>query len=219
MLTPICGLPFEANAMGTRDSRVDTYIAKSPEYARPILTHLRELVHKACPEVEETMKWSRPHFLYKGMFCGMSAFNEHCAFGFWKGSLIVDKSNAPGEDEKSMGQFGRITRLADLPSDKVLTGYIHQAMKLNDGGVKSPARSKPKSKVPRELVVPDDLAASLAANEAARAGFERFTPSQKREYVEWLEEAKTEATRTRRLTTAVEWMAEGKTRNWKYQNC
>src|SRR5262245_57422747 len=139
--------------MGTRDARIDAYIAKSAEFARPILTHLRELVHSACPDVEETMKWSFPHFMYKGMLCSMASFKEHCAFGFWKGSLIVEKGNS--ELERAMGQFGRITRLAELPSKKVMIGYIKEAMKLNEAGVKSPTRSKPNT--PRELVVPDDL--------------------------------------------------------------
>jgi uncharacterized protein YdeI (YjbR/CyaY-like superfamily) len=201
--------------MGTRDARVDAYIAKSAEFARPILEHIREIVHAACPDVVETMKWSFPHFDYKGIMCAMSAFKEHCAFGFWKGSLIV-----PGdaEGEKAMGQFGRITKLSDLPSKKILTGYIKQAMKLNDEGVKSPSRTKPKAPKPA-LVAPDDLTSALEANHAALATFEKFSPSNKREYVEWITEAKTEATRARRLQTAIEWMAEGKPRNWKYMNC
>jgi uncharacterized protein YdeI (YjbR/CyaY-like superfamily) len=203
--------------MGVRDDRVDAYLAKSPEYARPILMHLREVVHSACPEVEETMKWSRPHFLYKGMLCGMSAFKEHCAFGFWKSSLIVEKGAS--KDEPSMGQFGRIARLSDLPPDKVLIGYIHEAMRLNDQNIPSPTRMTPKSKTPRELIVPEDLAKALDGNLAARATFERFSTSNKREYIEWITEAKTQATRSRRLETAVEWMAEGKPRNWKYMNC
>ena len=201
--------------MGKRDERVDAYIAKSAEFARPILTHLREIVHAACPEVEETMKWSRPHFMYKGMLCGMSAFKEHCSFGFWKGSLIVEKGR--DDDKTGMGQFGQITQVSDLPSKKVLSGYIKEAMKLNDAGVKSPTRSKPKT--PREVVVPDDLTEALQKNKKALATFEKFPPSHKREYIEWITEAKTEATRTRRLETAIEWMAEGKPRNWKYMNC
>jgi uncharacterized protein YdeI (YjbR/CyaY-like superfamily) len=201
--------------MGTRDARIDDYIAKSAEFARPILTHLRDVVHAACPDVEETMKWSFPHFMYKGMLCGMSAFKEHCAFGFWKGSLIVQKGG--DEVERAMGQFGRITKLSDLPSKKVLSGYIKEAMKLNEAGVKVPVRSKPKT--PKELVVPDDLASALRANQQARATFDTFSPSHKREYVEWITEAKTQATRSRRLETAMEWMAEGKPRNWKYMNC
>jgi uncharacterized protein YdeI (YjbR/CyaY-like superfamily) len=202
--------------MGTRDARVDQYIAKSAEFARPILTHIRDLVHAACPDVEETMKCSFPHFMYKGMMCSMASFKEHCAFGFWKSSLIVEKGGTAVE--KAMGQFGRITQLSDLPSKKVLSGYIKDAMRLNEAGVKATSPMKPKT--PKaELVVPDDLAGALQANQKARATFENFSPSQKREYVEWLTEAKTPATRARRLETAIEWMAEGKPRNWKYMNC
>ena len=202
--------------MGTRDARVDDYIAKSAEFARPILTYLRDLVHEACPDVEETMKWSFPHFMYKGMMCSMASFKEHCAFGFWKSSLIVEKGGATAE--KAAGQFGRITQLSDLPSKKVLSGYVKEAMKLNEAGVKTPSRMTPKA--PKaELVVPDDLTSALQANQKARATFENFSTSQKREYVEWLTEAKAEATRARRLETAIEWMAEGKPRNWKYMNC
>jgi uncharacterized protein YdeI (YjbR/CyaY-like superfamily) len=201
--------------MGTRDARVDTYIAKSAGFARPILEHLRDVVHAACPEVEETMKWSFPHFQYKGILCSMAAFKEHCAFGFWKGALVVGEG---ADGEKAMGQFGRITTLSDLPSKKVLTGYIKKAMQLNADGVKSPTRSKPKAP-PKPVVVPDDLSAALRANAKARATFEKFPPSHKREYIDWITEAKTQATRARRLETAVEWMAEGKPRNWKYMNC
>ena len=202
--------------MGTRDARVDDYIAKSAEFARPILTYLRDLVHANCPDVEETMKWSFPHFMYKGMMCSMASFKEHCAFNFWKSALIVEKGGTAVEE--AMGQFGRITQLSDLPSKKVLSGYVKEAMKLNEAGVKAPSRMKPKT--PKaELVVPDDLAGALQANQKARATFENFSPSHKREYVEWLTEAKTQATRARRLETAIEWMAEGKSRNWKYMNC
>jgi uncharacterized protein YdeI (YjbR/CyaY-like superfamily) len=200
--------------MAEKNPKVDAYIAKSAEFARPILVHLREVVHAACPDVEEAMKWSFPNFMYKGMLCSMAAFKEHCAFGFWKGSLVV--ANDPA-GEKAMGHFGRITSLSDLPSKKVLTEYIKKAMKLNDDGVKSPARQKPKT--PRELVVPDDLQAALRSNLAASKTFDAFSPGKKREYVDWLNEAKTDATRTRRLATAIEWMAEGKSRNWKYMNC
>jgi uncharacterized protein YdeI (YjbR/CyaY-like superfamily) len=162
------------------------------------------------------MKWSRPHFLYKGMLCGMSAFKEHCAFGFWRGSLILGK---PEEPEPGMGQFGKITQLSDLPVDEVLARYIREAMRLNDEGVKSPGRSKPKSSTPRPLVVPDDLAELLANHDQARATFEGFPPSQKREYIEWITEAKTQPTRSKRLATTIEWLAEGKIRHWKYQDC
>jgi uncharacterized protein YdeI (YjbR/CyaY-like superfamily) len=148
----------------------------------------------------------------------MAAFKEHCAFGFWKGSLILGEAQGDGESDRAMGQFGRITKVSDLPSKKLLTGYIKKAMELNEAGVKSPTRSKPKA--PRSApVVPDDLAAALARNEAARSTFEAFSPSHKREYIEWITEAKTEATRSRRLASAIEMMAEGKPRNWKYMNC
>ncbi len=204
--------------MGKRDPRVDAYIEQVADFAKPILIHLRDQVHKACPDVEETMKWSRPHFMYKGLLCGMSAFKEHCAFGFWKSSLIVEKGQPGNNDEKGMGQFGKITKLSDLPSSKVLSGYIKTAMKLNEEGVPSPAQSKPKAP-PRELIVPDILTRALQANKKAKTTFETFSTTNKREYVEWITEAKTEATRTKRLETAIEWMAEGKPRNWKYMNC
>jgi uncharacterized protein YdeI (YjbR/CyaY-like superfamily) len=201
--------------MGSRDARVDAYIAKSADFAKPILTHLRDIVHATCPEVEETMKWSFPHFMYKGMLCAMTSFKEHCSFGFWKGSLIL--GNESGEPEEGMGHFGRITELSDLPSKKALTGYIKKAMKLNDDGVKKPTPPKPKT--PKPIVIPDDLTKALQGNAKARATFENFSPSHKREYIEWITEAKTEATRAKRLATTIEWLVEGKPRNWKYMNC
>lgn len=200
--------------MGKRDPRVDDYIARAPEFARSILTHLRDVVHEACPDVEETMKWSRPSFVHHGILCVISAFKEHCAFGFWKGSLIV----VPGGDvEKAMGQFGRITKVSDLPSRKVLSGYVKQAVKLNEEGARTPSAAKPKT--PREVVVPAELTNALAGDEKARDYFEKLSPSCKREYIEWITEAKTEATRNRRLETTMQWLAEGKQRNWKYMNC
>jgi uncharacterized protein YdeI (YjbR/CyaY-like superfamily) len=200
--------------MGTRDPRVDAYIARSAEFAQPILTRLREVVHTACPDVEEGMKWSFPHFMYKGMLCSMASFKAHCAFGFWKASLVLGENGKSAEN--GMGHFGRITKLSDLPSKKTLTGYVRAAVKLNDEGVKAPTR-QPKPK--KALIVPVDLTAALKRNEKARATFEKFPPSQRREYVEWLTEAKTDETRKRRLETAIQWMAEGKPRNWKYMNC
>jgi len=197
--------------MGTKDPRIDAYIAKSADFAKPILTHLREVVHAACPDIEETMKWSAPHFDYKGAMCGMAAFKEHCAFGFWKGSLILGENSRSGE---AMGHLGRITRISDLPTKKVLAGYIKQAVKLNNAGVKV-ERMKGGAKKP--LPTPPDLARALKSNKAARAAFDGFSPSARREYVEWLLDAKTEDTRTRRLETATGWIAEGKTRHWKYQ--
>jgi uncharacterized protein YdeI (YjbR/CyaY-like superfamily) len=200
--------------VGTRDPRIDAYIAKSADFAKPILTHLRAVVHDACPDVEETMKWSTPHFSYKGMMAGMAAFKQHCVFGFWKDTLVLDPADR--SNEKAAGQFGRITKVSDLPSKSVIAGYVKKAMKLNDEGVKAPRTMAAKAKTPKPVVVPEALEAALAKNKKARATFEAFSPSHKREYAEWIAEAKGEETRKRRVETAIEWMAEGKARNWKY---
>ena len=200
--------------MGTRDPRIDAYIESSAEFAQPILRHLRDLVHQGCPEVEEGWKWSFPHFLYKGMLCSMASFKQHCAFGFWKGSLILDEK---GRGTEAMGQFGKITSLADLPSDETILGYIREAVRLNDEGIK--VEKNPPPAVKKALVVPDDLERALDNNPDARATFDRFSPSKRKEYVEWIEEAKSEGTRAKRLQQAIEWMAEGKARNWKYEKC
>ncbi len=202
--------------MPTLDPRIDAYIAKSAEFAQPILVHLRAVVHAACPDVEETMKWSVPHFQYEGMLCSMAAFKAHCAFGFWKASLILEQGD--NKTEEAMGQFGRIATIKDLPTKKALTGYIKLAMKLNLEGVKSPSRVRPDTPRPPPAT-PVYCAKALAVEPAAKANFAAFSPSQKREYIAWLEEAKTEATREKRMATAVEWIAEGKKRNWKYENC
>jgi uncharacterized protein YdeI (YjbR/CyaY-like superfamily) len=200
-------------AMPVLDPRIDTYIANAAPFAQPILQHLRATVHAACPDVEETIKWSMPFFLYHGMLCNMAAFKAHCAFGFWKGELLLEQADNKGRE--AIGQFGRITAVADLPPAATLARYIGQAMALNSDGVKAP----PKQKVVRALTIPDDLAAGLASNEAAAAQFRAFTPGAQREYIAWLEEAKTEPTRLRRLAQAIEWIVEGKTRNWKYLKC
>lgn len=201
--------------MGKKDPRIDAYIDKSQDFAKPILKHLRELIHKGCPEVEETMKWSFPHFDYKGVLCNMASFKSHCTFGFWKGNLInglPDKNkNAGGA---AMGQFGRITSLKDLPPDKKMLNFIQQAKKLNDDGIKNPVRSGPSEK--KELKIPGYFLKALRKNKKALLTFEGFNFSNKKDYVEWITEAKTEETRNKRLSTAVEWMAEGKIRNWKY---
>src|SRR4051812_12301679 len=156
--------------MTTIDPRVDAYIAKSAEFAQPILVHLRAVVHAACPDVEEAVKWGFPHFMYKGMMCSMASFKGHCSFGFWKAELLL----ADQTRQEAMGDFGRITSLADLPSKKLLTAYIKQAMKLNDECVAAPARVK--ATTPRELVIPVELTAALKKAPAARKHFEAFTP-------------------------------------------
>ena len=197
--------------MGTRSPQVDAYIAKSQPFARPILEHLREVVHGACPGVVEEMKWSMPHFTYKGMLAGMAAFKSHCTFGFWKGRLILGKDEI---NREAMGHFGNIRSLDDLPPKRTLAGYVKKAAKLNEEGVKVPRA--PKAKAPRPVTVPADLAAALRRNRKARVTFESFSPSHKREYIEWITEAKREETREKRLATTIEWLEEGKPRHWKY---
>lgn len=199
--------------MAARDKRIDAYIAKSAPFARPILEYLREVVHGASPAIEEDIKWGAPHFMYKGMLCGMAAFKQHAAFGFWKGSIVVDaKAN---RSDEAMGQLGCITKKSDLPAKRVLIRYVRTAMQLNEDGVKAPAKNarKPKGK----LEVPDALLLALRRNKKALATFEAFPTGKQRDYVEWITEAKGTDTRRRRLTTAVEWMSEGKSRNWKYE--
>ncbi|KFN42826.1 YdeI/OmpD-associated family protein [Arenimonas oryziterrae] len=201
--------------MGSRDPRVDAYIEKSAEFARPILRHLREVVHAACPETEEAIKWGMPHFLYQGgLLCGFAAFKKHCSFGFWKGAQVV----ADAADESAMGQFGCLTELSQLPSKKVLTAYIHKAMKIKRDGA-APAAAKKAAKPKPAPLPPADFLAAMGKKRKALACFEAFSPSHKREYIEWITEAKRDETRQRRIAQAVEWLAEGKPRNWKYMDC
>lgn len=199
--------------MGKKDPRVDAYIAKAQPFAQPILKHLRKQVHAACPGVEETMKWSMPHFDYKGIMAGMAGFKNHCTFGFWKHMLVVGNDR---RSDEAMGQFGCITKLSDLPSGKLLAAYIKKAAALNEQGVKV-ARPKPKTKAP--LRPPAYFLAELKKNKRAKETYDAFTYSHKKEYLEWITEAKTEETRQRRLAQAIAWMAAGKQRNWKYANC
>jgi uncharacterized protein YdeI (YjbR/CyaY-like superfamily) len=200
--------------MPNKDPRVDAYIDKSADFAKPILTHLRKLVHKASPKVSETVKWGMPAFEYKGIVCGLAAFKEHCTFGFWKHSLL--DYDGFSTEKTAMGSFGRITSKKDLPSDDTIVRLVKQAVELNENGVKV-EKKKPAAK--KDLVVPDYLTAALKKNKAAQKTFESFPYSAKKEYVEWVTEAKTDATRDKRLATTIEWLAEGKRRNWKYENC
>ncbi|MGD8360497.1 MAG: YdeI/OmpD-associated family protein [Gemmatimonadota bacterium] len=198
--------------MGARDPRVDAYVEKSAEFARPILTRIRETVHEACPEAEETLKWGFPHFTHKGILCSMAAFKQHCTLNFWKGDQVLESGIVSRE---AMGQFGRLTSVEDLPAAKVLRGYVKKAAALNDAGTPGPISRRTRSK--GEPKVPEDLRAALKRDKEARATFEGFPPGQRREYVEWITEAKRPETRAKRLATAVEWLAEGKRRNWKYE--
>lgn len=205
---------------GHQDPRVDAYILKSAEFARPILNKLRDLVHRGCPQVQETIKWGMPSFEYKGPFCSMAAFKNHAVFGFWKTALLFEGKASLSADEKKMtwGAPGRdsiptkITCIDDLPPDAKILALIRKAKKLNDDGVKVP-RSKTSKK---PLPMPKDFQAALAKLKGTRDNFNRLSPSCQREYIEWITEAKREATRQKRLTTALEWIAVGKSRNWKY---
>lgn len=201
--------------MGKKDKRVDDYIEKSANFARPVLTHIRELVHTACPQVEETIKWSFPNFEYKGPFCSMAAFKEHCAFGFWKAAIMKDAGKLKANQDNAMGHLGKIQSLADLPSDEILISYIKEASRLNDEGIKLPPRKKSTSS--KELTIPGYFIKALNKNKTALKIFETFSPSQKKEYLEWLTEAKTEETRNKRMALALEQIAEGKSRNLKYE--
>ncbi len=195
------------------DPRIDAYIARKADFAQPILAYLREIVHAACPDCEETLKWSSPSFLYKGeILAGMAAFKAHATFGFWRGSLVVGKDN---EQMSGMGQFGRLAAIADLPPRAEIEALVRKAMQLTDDGVKPP-RDKHKKEPFR---VPQDLRAALDANPAAAATFDGFPPSAQRDYVDWVSEAKRDETRVKRLAQSVEWLAEGKRRHWKYQDC
>ena len=207
--------------MGKKDPRIDAYIDKAQDFAKPILSHLRELVHAACPDVEETWKWSFPHFMYQGaILCSMASFKQHAVFGFWKASLMQDTDAVLTiKDRESMGHLGKLETIKDLPKDAVLKKHIKTAMKLNEEGVKLPARSQVKHVEKKELTIPDYFTKELKKNKAAKEHFSKFSYSGKKEYIEWLEEAKTDATREKRMEQALEWIAEGKSRHWKYKNC
>lgn len=201
--------------MATTDPRVDAYIADAADFARPILERIRAVVHGACPEVEETIKWKFPHFVLPGVgkgsgtLCGMAAFTEHCAITFWNPGEVVGESAVDG----AMGEFGRITAPEELPEDDVLAGYVRRAVELRRAGV-TMARS---GSARTELEPPEELLQALASNSKARKTFDAFSPSHRREYVEWVAGAKRPATRKRRAAQAAEWMAQGKERNWKYR--
>ena len=198
--------------MARKNPRIDAYIQKAAPFARPILKHLRKVIHAACPDLEETIKWNCPTFEHKGIMCGMAAFKNHCVLGFWKSELIF--SGDERKKREAMGHFGRITSLADLPDDKTLIAYVRKAAKLNESGVKAPARSKPKKKLP--LKIPDYFGAALKKNAKARTTFENLSPSHQREYVEWLTDAKRDETRAKRLKMSILWLSQGKPQNWKY---
>ena len=193
--------------MAKRDPRVDAYIKSAQPFARPILNYLRRIVHKGCASCEETIKWRMPFFEHKGPICFMSGFKEHAAFGFWKGKLLFGE-----EAEGGMGHFGRITSVDDLPAEKALIGYVRRAVELNQRGVQKTRRSRGS----RKVTVPGDLKSALRKNSKARTTFDNFSYSHKKEYVDWITNAKRDETRKKRLKTAIQWLAQGKPQNWKY---
>jgi uncharacterized protein YdeI (YjbR/CyaY-like superfamily) len=197
--------------MPKNDPRVDAYIDAAPDFAQPILVHLRTLVHRACPEAEETLKWRMPTFMYHGILCGMAAFKQHVSFGFWKHSLVIGE----GVERDGMGSFGKVTKISELPAKSQLTAHVKKAMRLNESGAKAPRTPRQRAPLP----VPTDLSTALKKNRKAAAAFAAFSPSCRREYIEWITEAKREETRGRRLAQAIEWISAGKVRNWKYLNC
>jgi hypothetical protein len=202
--------------MPARDPRVDAYVANAAPFARPVLRHLRTIVHAAVPGVEETVKWGFPHFVKDGIVCSFAAFKGHCAFSLWKGRQLL--GDAASSD--AMGQFGRITAVEDLPPRAEIVRLVREAVARNAPGSKPPRPAPARPRPPRpEAKVPADLAAALRKDARARATFDGFPPSARREYVDWIVEAKGADTRARRLAQAVAWMAEGKRRNWKYERC
>lgn len=208
-------------ATGGQNPKVDAYIAKARPFAQPILDHLRRLVHRACPGVEESIKWSRPFFEYKGtILCHVVAFKQHCTFGFWSKEMGAILTEAGVSTHDGKGFLDRITRAADLPPEKALLGWIRQAAALIDSGeATSPVAARNgAAKAPRPAPEPSpEFAAALRKNKKASAVFAAFSPSCRREYVEWIADAKRDETRRKRIAEAVEWIAEGKQRNWKYQ--
>jgi len=200
--------------VGKIDKRVDAYIAKSADFAKPILSHLRKLIHQACPDIQETIKWGFPNFEYCGMVCSMASFKQHCAFTFWKAALMKDfEDKLLPVGETAMGHLGRVTSLKDLLPDKKMLRYIKEACRLNEDGIKI---IKPKKSAKQPLIVPVYFKKELSKHPKAKATFDRFSYSQQKEYVEWITEAKTEPTRLKRVATSIEWLAQGKIRNWKY---
>jgi uncharacterized protein YdeI (YjbR/CyaY-like superfamily) len=201
--------------MGNRSAEVTAYIAKSPEYARPILVKLRDAFHAGCPEIEECLKWGMPSFEYKGLLGGMAAFKQHVTFGFWKSRLMEDFHRIQTGEPRAGMMGARVESVAELPSNKVLVTYVKEAKRLNDEGIKEPKAAR--KKTPARLTVPADLAAALAGNAKAKKHFDAFPPSARREYTEWITEAVRPQTREQRLKTAVQWLSQGKRRHWKYE--
>jgi uncharacterized protein YdeI (YjbR/CyaY-like superfamily) len=195
--------------------RVHDYIQQAAPFAQPILNHIREVVHMASPLITENIKWKIPFFEYEGSICQVAAFKQHCAFGFWKASLLDDPKGLLKIGDATAGSFGRIITITDLPSDEAIIHFVLHAMKINESGIKSSVTKTPVEKT--ELIMPVYFEAILNEHPEARQTYHKFSYSQKKEYLQWIIEAKTEATRQKRMDTAIEWLTEGKSRHWKYK--
>ena len=199
--------------MAARDPRIDAYISKAAPFAQPILEQVRARVHAAAPDVEETLKWGAPSFTLDGkILLMMAAFKAHAALNFWRGQEIGDSGPKAG----AMGQFGKLTSVADLPDDSAFDALIAEAAAL---AKTAPAPRKPKHEPKPAATLHPDFAAALDDFPAAKATLDGFSPSARRDYLDWISEAKQDATRAKRIATAVEWLAEGKKRHWRYQDC
>jgi uncharacterized protein YdeI (YjbR/CyaY-like superfamily) len=202
------------------DPRVDAYIEKAAPFAQPVLAHLRELIHQACPHVNEAIKWGMPFFVQQGVvIASMAAFKRHCAFGFWGPEMKKALAKDGLKSSEAMGSLGRITGLDTLPPDRMLLSYMRQAGTLVESGQRTKSIERAKKAPPRPVRVPPELASALKKNKMATKVFDEFSPSCRREYAEWIAEAKRPETKEKRVKQAVEWIAQGKQRNWKYMNC
>lgn len=195
--------------MATRDKRVDAYITKAPPFAKPILTTVRGWVHEGAPACEETLKWGHPSFVQEGILCGMVAFKAYCGVHFWQGKNVASEFTGPKGPAQ---QLGKLFTVKDLPSKKTFLAYVKKAVELNSSGVKVSRQTKPR----KALAMPPEFRKAIDRSGKARGTFDAFPPSHQREYIEWISEAKQDATRERRIAQALEWLEEGKPRNWKY---
>jgi uncharacterized protein YdeI (YjbR/CyaY-like superfamily) len=203
-----------------RDRRVDAYIERAAPFAQPVLTHLRKLMHQACPRVTETVKWGMPFFQQQGVILGhMAAFKQHCAFGFWGSEMKKVLAKDGLESSDAMGSLGRITGVKDLPTDRALLSYMRQAADFVESGERTKSIDRKPKAAKRSVHVPGELAAALKENKVAAKAFELFSPSCRREYAEWIAEAKRAETKEKRVAQAMQWIAQGKSLNWKYENC
>lgn len=194
---------------------VDEYIEKSPDFSKPILNYIREIVHEFCTDAEEAIKWKFPTFMYKGkILCSMVSFKAYCSMGFWlHGEMQTIKNLETDVEKTNMFSLGKITKLEDLPSKPQLKKIILEAMELTDMGVKLKKAAPTKT----ETAVPDEFQNVLDQNKKVLEIFQKASPSFRKEYINWITEAKTETTRNKRMEQAIEWISEGKGRNWKYE--